>query len=85
LWHVDPLLGNDSETNNETKAVAMQQIINKQQLNYNEERCFMCGPCRDVISETGWVLQSVSQYMKGRLGGWFEMAASLGVEAMSRL
>jgi hypothetical protein len=25
LWHIDPLLGKDLETNNETTAVAMQQ------------------------------------------------------------
>jgi hypothetical protein len=26
-----------------------------QQLNYNnEERCFLCGPCRDVLSRTVW-------------------------------
>jgi hypothetical protein len=28
----DPLLGNDSETNNETKPAARKQIVNKQQL-----------------------------------------------------
>jgi hypothetical protein len=25
LWHIDPLLGNDHETNNETTAVARQR------------------------------------------------------------
>jgi hypothetical protein len=35
LWHEDPFLGNDRETNNKTTAVARQQILNKQQMNYN--------------------------------------------------
>jgi hypothetical protein len=26
LWHIDPLLGNDRETNNETMVIAMQQL-----------------------------------------------------------
>jgi hypothetical protein len=26
LWHINPLLGNDRETNNETTATAMQQL-----------------------------------------------------------
>jgi hypothetical protein len=26
LWHIDPLLGNERETNNETTAIAMQQL-----------------------------------------------------------
>jgi hypothetical protein len=26
LWHIDPLVGNDRETNNETTAIAMQQL-----------------------------------------------------------
>jgi hypothetical protein len=26
LWHTDPLLGNDRETNSETKAIARQQL-----------------------------------------------------------
>jgi hypothetical protein len=26
LWHTDTLLGNDHETNNETTAIAMQQL-----------------------------------------------------------
>jgi hypothetical protein len=35
LWRIDPFLGNDRETNNTTTAVARQQILNEQQLNYN--------------------------------------------------
>jgi hypothetical protein len=30
-----------------------------QQLNYNSDRCFLCGPCRDIISRTSWELQLV--------------------------
>jgi hypothetical protein len=53
LWRTDPLLHNDHETNNEATPAARQQILNKQQLNYNsEERCFLCGPCQNVISGT---------------------------------
>jgi hypothetical protein len=33
LWRIDPFLGDDSETN-KTTAVARQQILNKQHLNY---------------------------------------------------
>jgi hypothetical protein len=47
------LLGNDHETNNEITPAARQQILNKQQLNYNiEERYFLRGPYQDVISRT---------------------------------
>jgi hypothetical protein len=52
-YRVGPLLGSDRVTNNGTTAVATQRILNKQHLNYtNEERCFLCGTCRDVISGT---------------------------------
>jgi hypothetical protein len=30
MWRVEPLLGNDFKTNNETTFVARQQILNKQ-------------------------------------------------------
>jgi hypothetical protein len=50
----DPSLGNDRKTNNETTPAARKQILNKKQSNYNnDERCFLCGPCRDVISGAG--------------------------------
>jgi hypothetical protein len=26
LWHIDPLLGNDGEANNETMVITMQQL-----------------------------------------------------------
>jgi hypothetical protein len=35
MWCIDPFLGKDRETNKKTTAVARQQILNKQQLNYN--------------------------------------------------
>jgi hypothetical protein len=34
MWRIDLFLGNDGKTNT-TTAVAWQQILNKQQLNYN--------------------------------------------------
>jgi hypothetical protein len=34
-----------------------------QQLDYNnEERCFLCGLCRDVIRRTSWELLLISQW-----------------------
>jgi hypothetical protein len=48
----------------------------RKRLNYNnEERCFLCGPCRDFISGTSLEVQLV----KRSVGVWCEMAASLGV------
>jgi hypothetical protein len=35
MWHIDPFLGNSRKTNNKTTAIARQQILNKQQLNYS--------------------------------------------------
>jgi hypothetical protein len=35
MWCIDPFLGNDRETNNKTTAVTGQRILNKQQLNNN--------------------------------------------------
>jgi ribosomal protein S18 len=34
MWRIDPILGNDRETNNKKRAVAIQQILNKQHINY---------------------------------------------------
>jgi hypothetical protein len=43
------------------------------------ETVFLCGPCRGVTLTTIAAIQSVeSQSVKRRLGGWYEMAASLG-------
>jgi hypothetical protein len=42
LWHVDPLLRNDSEI-----STAPQTSVSTA----TEERCFLCCPCRDVLSK----------------------------------
>jgi hypothetical protein len=64
LQRVDPLPGDDRETN-EATAVAAQQIINKQQLKNREERRFLSGPCRDVITRTVWSNKSVCEEKAG--------------------
>jgi hypothetical protein len=50
LWRMDAFLFNDRETNNKTTDVARQQILNKQQLNYNNRGTVgngvFCGPRR---------------------------------------
>jgi hypothetical protein len=57
------LLGNDRETKNETMAVAGQHILNKLRLNYNkEERCFLSGPCQDVILRAVGAISSAVGY-----------------------
>jgi hypothetical protein len=35
MWRIDPFLGNDRERNDKATVVARQQILNWQQLNYN--------------------------------------------------
>jgi hypothetical protein len=62
LWHVDPLLGNDREMNSYTTAVARQWLssdhvgiqtdANATVATATEERRFLCGLCRGVISRT---------------------------------
>jgi hypothetical protein len=56
LWHADPFLGNGRERSNYTTAVTNDFVTNmfaRQQLEAaTEERCFLCGQCRDVISRT---------------------------------
>jgi hypothetical protein len=50
LWRVDPFLSSDGETN-KTRAIAMQHILNKQQLKYHSEGTVgsgvFCGSRRD--------------------------------------
>jgi hypothetical protein len=61
MWHVDPLLGNDSKIRNHTTAVTRHQSVNSnrgtvfsvttavtrhQPVNSNRARCFLCGPRR---------------------------------------
>jgi hypothetical protein len=60
---------------------ARQQILNKQQLNYNNS----CsgGSCRGFTSETKFSVQAVgSQAVKRRPGGLCEMVASLGISQL---
>jgi hypothetical protein len=40
LWNIDPLLGNDHETNKTTAAVA------RVSMDYNGKQCFLGGPRR---------------------------------------
>jgi hypothetical protein len=72
IWHVDPLLGANHEIGECTVAIARQRHANnrgmefytrsaKQQLNSNRGRCFLCGPCQDVISRTIGVLERWKQ------------------------
>jgi hypothetical protein len=58
MWHVDPLLGKDGEMTKYTTAVTRQRPVKR-----NRERCFLCDPCRDVMSRTSEMLigESVSQ------------------------
>jgi hypothetical protein len=45
---------------------------------------FLCGPCQGVILKTAEVTQLVKSHpVKRRLGGWCEMATSLGVSQLS--
>jgi hypothetical protein len=54
----DPLLGNDSETNNETTLVAKQQILNKQKLN-NRGTVFSVRPAPRCYKQDNWSNESV--------------------------
>jgi hypothetical protein len=47
MRHVDLLLRNNHEISNYTTAITRQRPVNS-----NRERCFLCGPRRDVISRT---------------------------------
>jgi hypothetical protein len=79
LWRIDPLLGKDLETNNETTTVAMQQ------------RGKHVSTKIEVLLETAFSTRSVQWKIIGatqlveilvskrRLGSWCEMAASLEV------
>jgi hypothetical protein len=44
MWRIDPLLGNDRETNKEITPACRQQILDKQQLNYNRRTVFSMPP-----------------------------------------
>jgi hypothetical protein len=48
LWRIDPLLGNDRETDSKTTVLGRQQILTKQQLSYKNRgtvgNSVFCGP-----------------------------------------
>jgi NADH:ubiquinone oxidoreductase subunit F (NADH-binding) len=51
-----------------------------------QELCFLCDPCRGVISGTKFRDQLVeNQSVKRRLGDLYEMAASLAVKSVEAL
>jgi hypothetical protein len=63
LWHIHPLPGNDRETNNETMAIARQQLHKYEtvlqpllgsgphtKMEVLWKRCFLCGPLRGYIT-----------------------------------
>jgi hypothetical protein len=56
-------------------SIARQQILDKQQLNYNRNSVF-CVVCAKMLQPGCGA--AASQSVKRRLGGWCEMAASLG-------
>jgi hypothetical protein len=60
-------------------------IFPRKQLNYNEERCFLCGPYRVVISGTILELQSVSEENSRRLVWDGRQSGSYRVGAASQL
>jgi transcription initiation factor TFIIIB Brf1 subunit/transcription initiation factor TFIIB len=60
MWYVDLLLGNDSETKNETTSVARQQILDKQQLNYNRGMAFSTPSVPRCFKQDNWSIESVT-------------------------
>jgi hypothetical protein len=55
LCHVDVLLGSDRETTRQ------RSLLGNDPSTTTEERCFLCGPCRDVINRR---VSSVSKSIK---------------------
>jgi hypothetical protein len=51
MWHIHPFLGNDRETDKKKTAIAGQQILNKQQLNYNDRETAVNGVFYPVRAE----------------------------------
>jgi hypothetical protein len=68
LWHIDPFLGNDHETNNKTRAVAKQQIFNKQQLNYNN---------RGIVENGVFYLVRAKGLLRGHQPSYSQLKISL--------
>jgi hypothetical protein len=60
-----PVVGNDSEREVNIQKPLLsnglaKNMFQRQQLNYKkEERCFLCGPCRGIVSGTSLELQLV--------------------------
>lgn len=51
-WHIDPVLGNNTRKSKYVIVVS-EQRLNKQTCSHSnkeEERCFLCSPCRGVMS-----------------------------------
>jgi hypothetical protein len=89
LWHIDLFLGNDCETYKKKTATARQHILNKQWLNYNNKGTVGNGVFYSVRAKWGYItrtpaeLQLIESHsVKRRLGGWCEMAASLGASQL---
>jgi hypothetical protein len=66
LWLVESLLGKDHEISNYTAAIAKQRLSKQARFHGNncsvtEERCFLCGPYRDVIKQ-GQLAVGVSNF-----------------------
>jgi hypothetical protein len=55
----DPLLGNDRGTNSEIMPAARQQILDKQQLNYNRETMFFARSVPRCYKQDNWSNESV--------------------------
>jgi hypothetical protein len=79
---MDPLLGKDLETNNETTVVAMQQHGKHPSATMELllQTVFSTRSMQRGYEEDNWVTKLVeSQPVKRRLGGWYEMVTSLPV------
>jgi hypothetical protein len=90
LWRIHPFLGNYCETGNKITTIASQQILNKQQLNYNNRGTAVNGVFYSVRAKglynentsLGGQLSVWRQKVKRILGGWCEMATSLVVSQL---
>jgi hypothetical protein len=72
MWHVDSLLGNDGEIRNYTTTVTKQWLRKKacflsKNCISTEERYFLRGPYRDVISGAS---QSSRELLLREAGSW---------------
>jgi hypothetical protein len=90
LWHVDPLLGNDREIISYTIAVAKQWLCkqrpslgNGRNRHTRNRRAagsgVLCAFVPRLYNKGRLPLEKSLETAVRRLGGWYEMAASLGV------